>query len=131
MEEIHDLGQQLFRFVLPRHVIERDPRSGLHIDFCIALSELHELISAASTHLLHHLPREQLSQAPEDQDRDHDGDEHAQDRVHLFLRHPAELASRLLQAVYKFRIIKCCCFILLRFLTFIRKIDRISLKLYF
>ena len=131
MEKIHDLSQQFFCLVLSRHVIERDPRCGLHIDFCIALSELHELIPTASAHLLHHLPREQLSQPPEDQDRDHNRNEHAQDRVHLLLRHPAELASCLLKPVYKFRIIKCCCFVLLRFLAFIHKEDRVSLKLYF
>ena len=70
VEKINDLRQELFRLIFARHIVKCNACGGLHIDFCIALPELHERISAASAaHLLHELPCQELSKAPEDQKR--------------------------------------------------------------
>ena len=70
VKEINNLRQKLFRLILTRHIVKCNARGGLHIDFCIALPELHERIPCASAaHLLHELPCQELSQPPEDQKR--------------------------------------------------------------
>ena len=85
----------------------------------------------AAAHLLHHLLCEQLAKSPENEDRDHDGNQHAQYGIHLLLGYSSELTPGIFKPVYKLRVIKSRRFILLRLFTFIHKIDCVSLKLNF
>ena len=41
MEEVHNFLERLFRFILPRHVKERDSRLLLYIHFGVALANAH------------------------------------------------------------------------------------------
>ena len=77
MEVVHDLGQVLLGLVLAGHVRKADAVRGLDVDAGVGLAhpEGHAVLAA---HLLHHLFAHVLSQADEDDQRQHERQQKAQ-----------------------------------------------------
>src|SRR5690606_7587646 len=102
MQEVHDLLQRLFRFLLSRYIAEGDPRLRLNIHLRIALAEGHRIVAAKPLDQPIH---EELSDGDEDDERQDPGEEERDERGILPWNDARKMYVRLIQAFDELRII--------------------------
>ena len=128
MKKIHDFCQQFFCLIFPCNIVKCNSCRRLNIYFGIAFSKLHKWISGStSPHLFHQTLCKELSQYPENHDWQNPYKQETDKRIHLFLCNSSKFTSGFFQPVYKIRVFKRRCLIVIRLSRFIRKINRIAI----
>ena len=106
VEEIHNFHQIFFSFVLACHIAEFDAGFAGDIDLGVALAKLHGVAHGPAAHLIHQHPAHQLPNDNENGDRQDEGQQKAEDGIHLWSFYLVELAAGIQQPVDQIRVVK-------------------------
>ena len=95
VQEIDDLLQRVLRLVLAGHVVKRLAGLRLDVDLGVGLAEGHGI----AAHLLAHPAEHERAQGVEHDQRQHPGEQEADDRAHLLRHHLRKSHVRVDQAL--------------------------------
>ena len=106
MEKVHNLHQIFFCFVFTGYIIEFDAGLTGNIDLGVAFAELHGVAHGAAAHFVHQHPAHQLADEDKHDDRQNEGQQEAENRVHLRCLHLVELTTGSIEPVHQVWIVE-------------------------